>query len=87
MNIEEILPGVISRMTQEEVKILSDIVRKLYLRRGHSQIREAWEKRCRQLEIPSGDIPEVLERKRLEEIRQRRISQQRNNIFFDVMDY
>ncbi|MGI6348048.1 MAG: hypothetical protein ACOXZ1_02525 [Patescibacteria group bacterium] len=86
MNIEEILPGIIFQMSQEEVKILSDIIRKLHLRRGHSRIREAWEKRCRQLEISSGDIPEVLERKRLEEIRQRRISQQRNNIFFD-MDY
>lgn len=84
MDIEELLPSLISGMNNDEVDILSTLIKKLRLRRGHSRIREIWEKRCQQLGISSGDIPEILERKRSSDIRQRRISQQRRgcDIFF-----
>ena len=82
MRIEKILPGVIANMTREEVDVLSTLIEKVRISWGHSRIMEAWKKRCQQLGISSGSVPEILERKKRKEVRQRRAWQFGSDLFF-----
>lgn len=61
----------IVKMKKEEVEVVGKLLKKTTICGSYFKIIDAWKKRCDELKVSVGDIPEILEKKRRQEVRGR----------------
>lgn len=67
---EAILSSIVN-MKKEEINVISKLIKKTTIHGSFYKIIDAWNKRCQELEVSPGDIPEMLESKRRKETKGR----------------
>jgi energy-converting hydrogenase A subunit M len=81
-----ILSSIVN-MKKEEIEVIAKLIKKTTIRGSYFKIIDAWKKRCNELKISVGDIPEILEKKRRQEIRGRSFHRKRNFSLFDFQSF
>lgn len=67
---EAILSSIVN-MKKEEINVISKLIKKTTIYGSYYKIIDVWNKRCQELKVSPGDIPEILESKRRKETKGR----------------